>query len=309
MKIGIQDVYTKGFKKSTINKDKLKRNLVGYSFIIPALVLLITFVFTPFALTIYYAFTDYYLLKPDATTFIGLENFKNLMQDEIFITSIKNTFYFVIVVVPIQTALALGLALLIRQKTAGIKFFRTAFFSPTVMSMVVVSILWTFIYNPNGGLLNEMLGMFGIPAQPFLTSPKQAMNAIILMSAWQGAGYQMMIFLAGLNDIPEHLYEAASMDGANSIQKFIHITIPGLKNVLVFVFITITIAAFKLLIQPMVMTQGGPLNSTKTIIYNIYETGYKFRDMGYAAAMSVVFLVLVLVISLVQRKVTADKNA
>lgn len=187
----------------------------------------------------------------------------------------------------------------------GISIFRLAFFAPTVLSLVVVSILWSYIYNPNNGLLNSLLQVVGMNPQPFLTSTKQAMICIVILSAWQGCGFQMMIFLAGLQDIPQFLYEAADVDGASAFQKFKNITLPGLRNISVFISLSIVIGAFQLLIQPMMMTQGGPQNSTVTIVYQIYQTGYKFRNMGYGSAMACVFTLLVLIITILQKKITS----
>lgn len=295
-------------KEATVKRKFNKESATGIAFVAPALILLFVFLVIPFMLTVYYGFTDYNLLKPDEKTFIGLQNYIKLFQDKVFLKSIQNTFTFVILVVPIQVCLALGLALLINKKMRGISIFRLAFFAPTVLSLVVVSILWSYIYNPNNGLLNAMLEMIGISAQPFLTSPGQAMICIVILSAWQGCGFQMMIFLAGLQDIPVYLYEAAEVDGANGLQKFFNITLPGLKNISVFVSLSIVISAFQLIVQPMMMTQGGPQNSTMTIVYEIYQTGYKFRNVGYGSAMACIFTILVLVITLIQRKVTAKSN-
>lgn len=291
-----------------INKDIIKKNLSSFSFVVPAIILLTTFLIIPFILSFYYSFTNYNILKPKSIDFIGLDNFKRLLTDEVFIKSIVNTFKFAIMVVPIQLSLALGLALLVNKKMRGIQIFRLAFFAPTVLSLVVISILWIYIYNPNNGLLNAMLEMVGISRQPFLTSPKQAMYCIVFLSAWQGAGFQMMIFLAGLKEIPVYLYESAEIDGASRFMKFIHITLPGLKNISVFLFLTITLSAFQLLVQPMMMTQGGPLNSTVTIVYQIYQYGYKYRSMGYGSAMAIVFTFMVLIIAFVQRKIIVNED-
>lgn len=285
-----------------------KSEIAGIAFAAPALILLTIFLIIPFILTIGYSFTDYNLLKPDQIQFIGLKNFIKLAQDTVFRKSIINTFVFVIMVVPLQVAMALGLALLINKKMRGISIFRLAFFAPTVLSLVVVSILWSYIYNPNNGLLNSLMTSIGLPAQPFLTSPKQAMVCIVILSAWQGCGFQMMIYLSGLQDIPQYLYEAAEVDGANRFQKFQNITLPGLRNISVFIMLSIVISAFQLLIQPMMLTQGGPQNATMSIVYEIYQTGYKFRNMGYGSSMALVFTLLVLVISLVQQRLTAKGN-
>lgn len=260
----------------------------------PAVILLFVFLFVPFIMTLGYSFTNYNILKPDAMKFVGLKNFIKLAQDTVFRKSIINTFVFVLLVVPLQVGLGLGLALLINKKLKGISIFRLAFFAPTVLSLVVVSILWSYIYNPNNGLLNSLLGSVGIGPFKFLNDPNTAMLCIVILSAWQGCGFQMMIFLSGLQDIPAYLYEAAAVDGATPFQQFTNITLPGLKNITTFVGLAIVVSAFQLIVQPMMMTGGGPQNSTMTIVYEIYQTGFKYNQMGYGSAMALVFTVMVI---------------
>lgn len=289
-------------------KKMTKENWTGLAFIAPAMILLFIFLFIPFFLTVGYSFTNYNILKPAKTEFVGIKNFIRLTQDTVFLKSIVNTFVFVILVVPLQVCMALGLALLVNQKLKGISIFRLAFFAPTVLSLVVVSILWTYIYNPNNGLLNSLLGSIGLGPFKFLNDPKTAMVCIVILSAWQGCGFQMMIFLSGLQDIPAHLYEAAAVDGASKWSQFWNITIPGLKNITVFISLSIVVSAFQLIIQPMMMTAGGPQNSTMTIVYEIYQTGFKYNKMGYGSAMALVFTVMVLVLTLIQNKLTNKSN-
>lgn len=285
-----------------------KENLTGLAFIAPAVILLTVFLLIPFLLTLGYSFTNYNILKPQDMKIVGLANFIKLTKDTVFHKSILNTFVFVILVVPLQVCMALGLALLINRKLRGISIYRLAFFAPTVLSLVVVSILWTYIYNPNNGLLNALLGSVGLGPFKFLNDPRTAMLCIVILSAWQGCGFQMMIFLSGLQDIPVHLYEAAQMDGASKIQQFVHITLPGLRNIAVFVSLNIVVSAFQLIIQPMMMTGGGPQNATMTIVYEIYQTGFRYNQMGYGSAMALVFTVIVLAISLIQNKLTSKSN-
>ena len=290
-------------------KHKLtKENWTGLAFIAPAVILLFVFLFVPFVMTLGYSFTNYNILKPDAMKFVGLKNFIKMAQDTVFRKSIINTFVFVILVVPLQVGLGLGLALLINKKLKGISIFRMAFFAPTVLSLVVVSILWSYIYNPNNGLLNSLLGSVGIGPFKFLNDPGTAMLCIVILSAWQGCGFQMMIFLSGLQDIPSYLYEAAAVDGATPFQQFLNITLPGLKNITTFISLSIVVSAFQLIVQPMMMTGGGPQNSTMTIVYEIYQTGFKYNQMGYGSAMALVFTVMVLVITLIQNKITSKNN-
>jgi fructooligosaccharide transport system permease protein len=286
------------------------RDIVSaYGFLSPALILAILFIVLPIILAFTYGFTDYYLLKPNDKEFIGLENFKRMMTDEVLIQSFKNTIKFVVFVVPLQLSMALGLALIVNKKVKGVGFFRTAYFSPAVLSLVVISILWTVMLNPTSGLINELLANVGISKQPFLSSASQAMYTIIAISAWSGCGYQMMIFLAGLKNIDGSLYEAADIDGANAFQKFLFITIPSLKPILMFLVITTTIQAFKLIVQPMVMTSGGPDYSTITILQYIYEYGFRHRNIGYASAITLAFTIFLVVISIIIKKLFREEKA
>ncbi len=287
---------------------KNRETVIGYLFLSPAMLILGLFLFLPTLLSIYYAFTDYYLLTPDATSFVGLDNFVKLFQDPLFMQSLKNIGQFVIFIIPIQLGLALGLALLVNNKRKSTIFFKVAFFAPVVMSLVVVSVLWLVLLNPSSGLINSILQGIGIDSQPFLTSPDQAMYVIIAVSAWQGAGYQMLIFLAGLQNIPSSLYEAASIDGASKLKQFFHITFPMLKPTSILILTTTLIDAFKLVIQPMVMTQGGPLNSTLTPVYYIYRTGFTDRMVGYASSITVIFGLIIILFTVLQRKLTGDEG-
>lgn len=285
---------------------KSKDTLIGYSFLLPALTLLGLFLILPTIMTIYYAFTDYYLLTPDQREFVFLDNFINLFKDPIFIQSLKNIALFVVFVIPIQVGLALGLALIVNKNRKGNTLYKIAFFSPVVLSLVVISVLWLYLLNPSDGLINTILVNIGLEPQPFLTSPKQAMITIVLVSAWQGAGYQMLIFLAGLQNIPASVYEAAEIDGANKWQKFKNITLPLLKPTSILIMITTLISAFKLIIQPMVMTQGGPMNSTMTPVYYIYQTGFTDRMVGYASAITLMYGLIIALVTIIQRKMDKE---
>lgn len=280
----------------------LKENLLGYTFLAPALILLSLFLIIPAAMAIYYAFTDYYLLTPAARKFIGLKNFIQLFKDPIFAKSLLNTLQFVVWIIPIQLGAALGMALIVNKSRKGNMFFKVAFFSPVVMSLVVISVLWLYLLNPTDGVINVLLQKVGISAQPFLTSPNQAMYTIIFVSAWQGAGYQMLLFLAGLQNIPPDMYEAAEIDGFSKWAQFRYITMPLLKPTSLFILLTTFISAFKLIIQPMVMTQGGPMNSTMTVVYYIYQTGFTDRMVGYSSSMALLFGTIIGVITILQRK-------
>ncbi|MCU7746669.1 MULTISPECIES: carbohydrate ABC transporter permease [Priestia] len=306
---GNKTVYTfPRAEKNIKNKIKWKDNVVAYTFLGPALLLLLLFLIIPAIMSVYYAFTDYYLLTPDMRKFVGLDNFINLFKDPIFLKSLANTLKFVVWVIPLQIGAALGLALLLNKQRKANTFFKVAYFSPVVMSLVVISVLWLYLLNPNEGIINNVLTYFGVSAQPFLTSPKQAMFTIVFVSAWQGAGFQMLIFLAGLQNIPGDVYEAAQLDGMNKWQRFIYITLPLLKPTSIFIFITTLIGAFKLLVQPMVMTQGGPVNSTMTVVYYIYQTGFTDRMVGYASSIALLFGTIIGLVTLAQRKLVKEED-
>jgi multiple sugar transport system permease protein len=232
-------------------------------------------------------------------------------SDAAFYRSLGNIFTFVLLVVPLQTGFALGLAMLVNQKLAGTNIYRTIYFSPVVTTMAVVSVLWFFLYNPSAGLINSFLNVFGIGPFAWLDHPASAMFSILLLSIWQGVGFQMVIYLAGLQEIPEELYEAAALDGANGWQRFRYITLPGLRNTTLFVAISTTILAFKLFVQVDVMTfgQGGPELSTITPILHMVNEGFReAQNVGYASAIAVVFVLIVLGISLVQRRVLSAER-
>ncbi|WP_347553154.1 sugar ABC transporter permease (plasmid) [Pseudalkalibacillus hwajinpoensis] len=289
-----------------MNNIKDNQNFVAYLFLAPAFILLGLFLIVPATLAIYYAFTDYYLLTPGDRQFIGLDNFIEVFKDPIFIQSLKNIMIFVICIIPIQVGVALGLALLINKQRRGNIFFKVAFFSPVVLSLVVISVLWLYLLNPSEGLINSLLVNIGLDPQPFLSSPNQAIYTIVFVSAWQGAGYQMLIFLAGLQNIPSDVYEAGKIDGVNRWQKFLYITMPLLKPTSILIMITTLISAFKLIIQPMIMTQGGPMNSTMTPVYYIFQTGFTDRMIGYSSAMMVTFGILIGIVTFVQSKISKE---
>jgi multiple sugar transport system permease protein len=287
--------------------------LTGWIFSAPAIILLIVFLVIPFFMAIGLAFTDQRLIpNPNLPTrIVGLRNFVRLVEDEAFLRGLLNNFYFVVVVVPLQTSFALLLAVLINQKIQGMNVYRTIYFAPVVTSMVVVAIVWTFLYNP-AGLINAFIqtitfGQLG----PFnwLLNTKLVFPSIMLLSIWQGVGFQMVIFLAGLQEIPNEVYEAAEVDGANKLQQFFNITIPQLRNTIIFVVVATTILAFKLFDQVKVMTDGGPQNASMTTMLYAIEQGWGQLKVGYASAITVVFFVIVLVVSLLQRRFLREERA
>ena len=286
-----------------LKKSMSKEAVAGILFVLPAVIFIGVFLVLPAILAFGYSFQQYNMLKPAQKVFIGLTNYIDVLKNPAFYKSLFNTVYFAAIVVPLQTIVSLGLALLVNTKLKTSRIARICFFTPVVTSMVVVAILWTFLYNKDSGLINSLLNAIGIQSQPFLLSEKQAMNSIIFMSIWQAAGYQMMIFLAGLQDVPGELYEAASLDGCNWWDKFKNVTLPCIKNVSSFVILITTIQAFKLFTQPYIMTGGGPNESTKTLAYMIYEQGFQYRNVGYSCAIAVIFFLVILIVSGVVKKI------
>lgn len=286
--------------------------VMAWVFSTPAIILLVVFLVIPFIMAIGLAFTDQRLIpNPNLPTqMVALRNFVRMFQDEAFLRGLLNNFYFVIVVVPVQTSLALFLAILINQKLNGVNFYRTIYFAPVVTSMVVVAIVWTFLYNQNG-LINSFLQSvsFGtLGPYDWLRNTRLVFPAIMVLSIWQGAGFQMVIYLAGLQEIPADLYEAAEVDGANKIQQFLYVTLPQLRNTTIFVVVATTILAFKLFDQVKVMTDGGPQNASMTTMVYIIDQGWGQLRVGYASAVSVVFFIIVLFVSLLQRRFLREER-
>ena len=294
-------------EKKKLSGRKRDERVAAYIFVAPAVILLIAFLVVPMIYTVYFSGFKYQIMRPDAMKFIGLENYQKLFSDKNFWLALKNTVYFTVIVVPCQCVLALALALLVSKKFRGVAVFRTMYFAPQLTSMVVISVLWSVLYNanPNTCLIISILVSLGMSPIKFLSDASTAMNSIIFMSAWQGAGYQMMIFLAGLQGIPRDQYEAASVDGATKFKQFLYITIPGLKGTIKYVIMITMIQAMKLFTQPYIMTQGGPKNSTKTLVYYIYTQGFQKGNFGYACSIAAVFFVIVVCMSMAMKKVTA----
>lgn len=253
--------------------------------------------------------SEFYRLQEWQSLRLGDTEYLLLAGDAVFMKSLVNTIAFALVIVPVQSAFGLLLALLVNRRMRGVNLFRTIYFLPVVTSMVVISLLWKFLYSPDNGLINEFLGRMSLGAIPpvdWLGDPATALPAVMVMSMWQAVGFHMVIWLAGLQTIPSHLYEAASLDGAGWWNQFRFVTWPGLRNTSVFILITITIAAFGLFTQIDVMTRGGPLDSTSTVIFQAVQHGFEQQDIAYGSAISVVFFVMVLVVALIQRYLTRE---
>lgn len=279
----------------------------------PALSLLIVFLIAPFIIAFALSFTNQRLIPHLnlPTQLVGLRNFRRLLLDANFHRALLNNFIFTAMVVPIQTSFALLLAIMLNQKLRFINFFRAIYFSPVVITMVVVSIVWTFLYNPGEGFINEFLSVISgglLGPYGWLNDTRLALLSIALLSIWQGVGFQMVIYLAGLQGIPDELYEAGQVDGANVWQQFWYITIPQLRNTTIFVVTCTIILAFKLFTQVWVMTQGGPQGATLTTIVILYKEGFLQLRVGYASAISIIFFLIVLCISMFQRIYLREKR-
>jgi len=283
-------------------------NIMAWVFSTPAILFLILFLIVPFMMAFWLSFTDQRLVPNPRlpTRFIAVRNFLRLLSDADFFQAVFNNFYFVIIVVPIQTSLALLLAMLVNQKLRFMNLFRTIYFSPVVVTMVVVSIIWKFMYNPGEGMINAFIQWISFGAlgpYDWLDSTLLAFPSIMVLSVWQGVGFQMIIYLAGLQEIPGSLYEAANIDGANKVQQFLHVTLPQLRNTTIFVVMTTTILAFRLFTQVYTMQGPGghPQGTTRTMMLYTFNQGFKQGKIGYASAVTVMFFLIVLIASMIQR--------
>ncbi len=295
-------------KHSPRQQHKITR--AGFGFLAPALSAICVFFFLPVVAALLLSFTDfdiYALGNRDYLRFIGLQNYKQLLENPLFWKALGNTFYFVLIGGPLSVAVSLGTALLINSKLIRFKgLFRTAFFLPVVTTLVAVAVVWRYLYHPNYGVLNYVLGFLGIEPVNWLGDPRWAMPAIILMAVWKNFGYNMIIFIAGLQSIPEQLYEAGRIDGANGLQQFRHITLPMLAPTFVFVAIITMIGYFQLFAEPYVMTQGGPSNSTLSIVLMMYEEGFRWWNMGQASAVAFILFAIILGATWVQLRVKKE---
>jgi len=278
-----------------------KQRYAAYLFVLPSLMFLAVFVVYPIFAALYFSFHRYTLIE--APVWLGLDYYVNLLDDKRFMKAIGNTFLFALMTVPVGTALALLLALVANRTMRGVMFFRAAYYMPVVTSFVAVSFIWLWIYEPQFGVLNDLFEMLGLPRLFWLRDPSTALLSIAILSIWKNVGYNMVIYLAGLQGIPEHLYEAAKIDGASSMQRFRFITVPLLSPTTFFVFVVYFIGALQMFVQAWILTQGGPLDSTLTVVYLIYSNGFEYLKMGYAAAMSMVLFCIIAIVTYVNTRV------
>ncbi len=278
----------------------------------PALLGLTLFIAVPFLLAVVLAFTNLRLGSPLPLEFVGLKQFARIFSDPGFRRALFNNMMFAVVVVPLQTGIALGLALLLNHGLRGTVVFRTLFFMPVVFPMSLVAVIWILIYAPGAsGMMNAFLEMITWGAwQPrdFLRDPWLALPALMLLSVWQGAGFQMVILLAGLQSVPEELYQAAALDGAGRWPQFLHVTLPQLRNPLIFVVLVTTILAFRLFDQVQLMTRGGPQDATTVVMFETVQAAFTRQQVARACAMAVVFFIIVLFITWLQRRLLRQQS-
>ena len=270
----------------------------AFAMLLPNVIGFVLFLLAPVLATFAISFSDWNLT--DNFRFNGIDNYKELASDPVFHQVFGNTFYFTLVSVPFGIVLSLLLAVFLNQKLALIRFYRAAFFIPVISSMVAVSVIWQWIYNPEFGLLNYALSWFGIDGPAWLTSTKWAMPAVIITSIWKSLGFNMLIFLAGLQSISETYYEAADIDGARWYSKFLHITVPLLSPTTFFVTVMSVINSFQVFDMAYLMTQGGPARSTSVLVYYVFQNAFQYFRMGYASAMAYVLFFIVLIVTFVQ---------
>ena len=275
-----------------------------YFFLAPALGTLIIFFFLPVAAAFLMSFTDfdiYSLGSLSRVRFIMLGNYSRLMNDQLFWKALFNTCYFVLVGGPLTIAVSLLAAIGLNSRLLHFKnWFRLAFFMPVITTLVAVAVVWRYLYHPRFGAINYLLSLIGIESVNWLGDPHWAMPAIIILAIWKNFGYHMMIFLAGLQAIPEYLYEAARLDGAGWWRQFRHVTLPQLAPTTFFVTVMTIIGYFQFFAEPYVMTQGGPLNSTMSIVLYLYNQGFRWWQMGYASSIAFVLFVIVFIVAILQ---------
>lgn len=284
-----------------------ERHRVGLAFILPVLVLFLLFRIWPAINGALLSFQDYKLSGD--STFVGLQHFRDLFNDKIFWGALKVTALYAAISVPLTTVAAVSLALLINRAIRGINIYRAIYFLPYVTSLVMISVIWSWVYRADGGLLNSILEGIGLEPVRWLQDKDLVIPSLAVMSAWKGVGYSMMILLAGLKAIPETLTEASRVDGAGSWQTFWRITLPLLKPVLFFVVVIETIGSFQVFDAMYVMTNGGPVRASYSLVYMLYDESFKFQNFGYAASIGMVLFFITFMVMMLQRLMFGKNDA
>jgi len=277
-----------------------RRDLSSYLFVLPYVIHFGLFIAFPVTFSFILAFHRWNIIGP--MEFVGVKNFYRLFHDTLFFQAIGNTLVFLIIHIPLQIAVALFFAVLLNQKIVLRGFFRAAYFLPVVVSGVVVTILWQRFFNFESGLMNRILVELGFGRVGWLVDPQMAMPSIALMATWKNVGLYIVLFLVGLQNVPQHLYEAAELEGATAWHKFRYITLPMINPTMFLVVVLSTIGGFSLFIEPYIMTGGGPLNRTLSAVLYIYKEGFFFYHMGYAATLGFFFAALIMIVVIVQKR-------
>jgi multiple sugar transport system permease protein len=278
----------------------------GYWFVLPYVIFFLTFIAYPLVFSFILIFHRWNIVTP--MQWVGLKNFGRMFQDPLFFKSLVNTMIFLAIHIPLQLLVALGFAFLLHSKIKMRGFFRAVYFLPVVVSGVVVTILWQQLYSYDYGVLNTVLTAFHLPRIPWLVDPSFAMPSIAIMATWKNVGIYIVLFLVGLQSIPRELYEAAAIDGANTVKQFYRITLPMLNSTIVVIIVLSTIGGFSLFIEPYVMTGGGPMQSTLSGMLYIYNQAFYFNHMGYASSLGFIFAIFILVVVIIQRKVVETES-
>lgn len=285
-------------RQRSISRGIFLKKMIPYLFVAPAIIIFVLYMFIPLLQAFIMSFYDWSIAGKE---FIGLTNYKNLFQDKLFKTTIINTIVYTLAV-PFKTVLALVIAALLSNVRHFQGFYRSTLFFPYILSGVVVGLIWQMMFSVDSGFINMILSFFGL-SQKWLVESDHAMWVLWVVGTWQGLGSNLILFLAGIKGISTELYEAASMDGANSLQQFVHITIPCLKPVTIFVVTMLIIGSFKIFDLAYIMTGGGPGDSTRTLVQFIYDTAFERFKMGYASAAAYIFFVILIILTLLQKKI------
>jgi multiple sugar transport system permease protein len=279
---------------------------MAYIFIIPPLSLYFIFSLLPMIVGIVLSFTEYDVIR--SPVFVGMDNYRRVFQDVFFRDFLWNTIRYAMMFVPASFVASLGAALLLNRKKMYVSIFRTAFYLPVLCSMVAMATIWLWLLNGQHGAINTLLLQFGIVGPAWLQNTRYAMGSIVAMSVWAGFGGNMMIFLAGLQGVPDYLYEAARLDGASKIQEFVYVTIPGIGTTIFFVSTTLIIGSMQMFDAAFILTEGGPGNTTKTLVYYIYDVAFQNLRMGYASAMSVVLFLFIMIFSVINIRLNKESS-
>lgn len=292
---------------ASISKLNRHQARTAYLFITPTILLFVIFTVVPVVMAFYFSFTNYDVVKN--RDWVNFDNYKRLLHDDLYWTTFKNVAYYTVIFVPLNILISLGIAMLLNFRRLGVRLFRTMNYMPTLTSAVAAATVWVWLLHPEYGLVNTLLGYAGITGPAWLAQTETAMLSIILVTLWQSIGSNMIIYIAGLQGVPDYLYESAKLDGANALQRFRYITWPQLRPTTFLVSTMSIIGALQLFDQAFVLTQGGPGNVTKTPVYLIYQQGFNQLQMGYASAQAFILALAILIFSIVNMRINKSEES